>query len=111
MTRTKEVLSTIQIASRDQIIIAHLAIFETNGENPSQLIPPNLQTILSSKTILKLGNGIQQDTNLCHKYLGIACYGLIDLRDLHYPTIQERRRNGEDIFGWMDEWEGRCSDE
>ncbi|TID23745.1 hypothetical protein E2P81_ATG03312 [Venturia nashicola] len=83
MSRTKEALSTAQFASRDQIVVAHFAVFETEGDDASQLVPSNLRSILSSQAILKLGNGIQQDANVCHKYLGIQCHGLIDLKDIH----------------------------
>lgn len=99
MGRTKEALSTAQFASHDYIVIAHFAMFDTKGCNPSQLVPSNLRTLLSSNDVYKLGSGVQQDANLCHKYIGIQCHGLIDLKDIHClvtkTTKKVMRQNGE----------------
>ncbi|KAE9962633.1 hypothetical protein BLS_010192 [Venturia inaequalis] len=113
MSRTKEAISTSQFASHDHIVIAHFATFETGSDDPSQLVPSNLRTLLSSNDILKLGSGIQQDANLCHKYLGTECHGLVDLKDIHFlvtnTTKEEKRANGEPGLGemvnmYLDKW-------
>ncbi|KAE9966298.1 hypothetical protein EG328_009017 [Venturia inaequalis] len=113
MSRTKEALSTAQFASHDHIVIAHFATFKTDNDNPSQLVPSNLRTLLSSNDILKLGSGIQQDANICHKYLEIECHGLVDLKDIHFlvtnTTKEEKRANGEPGLGemmriYLDKW-------
>lgn len=88
-------------------------MFETEGDDPSQLVPENLCLLFSSSQILKLGCGVEQDANLCHKYLGIECHGVLDLKDVHCLIAKTTRIDlkanrfeglGEMVNSYLNKW-------
>lgn len=63
----KEMVSLIQLASEELIVLFHIARFK--GDDPAKLLPPTLRKILESSEVLKAGSSIRQDAARMREYL------------------------------------------
>lgn len=89
----KEKCSVLQLGSETHIVVAHIARFKTQANNPSQLIPEILRYILGSSKIIKTGLEVFQDGNLCETQRGVKVHGLRCLRVLH-DSLSDQKFKG-----------------
>ncbi|KAK4561107.1 hypothetical protein LTR86_005062 [Recurvomyces mirabilis] len=87
-SHAKRNASLIQIACEDRICLIHIARFPS--DDPEQLVPTTLRSILESTGTIKAGVNIQGDARRMREYLGTEVRAQIELSHLYKVVTFDR---------------------
>lgn len=76
-------VALIQLASEERIALFHLARFYKQNNTIGDLLAPNLQKVLESPDITKVGVAVKGDCTRLRRFLGIDSRGLFELSHLY----------------------------